>query len=157
MNRYTPITNYQRHEAYLCAFDSSINIEKYFKVLKKFIMDENMSPHDENDLQLLKDLLFETKFGKNHIYFYHLIYFSMRKSNNNFKILNKYTDFLGAMSDCFLDDMFNFVIKTKNKHFIRKYFVKLSSNNKVKFLRILKNYPNIIEHFPKLKAYALFY
>lgn len=156
MTRYTPTINYQRHKAYLCAFDSRININKYFKLIKKFILDKNISCYNDEDIQFLRDLLFDTKFGRNHIYFYQFIYSSINRSKKNFRIFTKYTDFLGAISVYFLEDMFDFVINTKNNNFIKNYFFELSLPNKIKFLKSLKKYPFLLKKIPKIKSYVLF-
>jgi hypothetical protein len=157
MKQYMPVANYQRHKIYLIAFHDSINIDKYFKILKTFIVDENISPNNEDDLQFLRDLLFETKFGRNHIHFYELAYHSMNKCKNNLHVLSRYTEFLGAISNYFLEDMFEFVLKTKDEFFIKRYFSRLSLNNKLKFIKITKSYPYIFKKIPKIGMYSTFH
>ena len=123
-------------------------------LLKSFILDKSISPNNEEDLQLLRDMLFETKFGKNHIYFYD--YFSRRKSKNNIKLLSKYSEYLLIMSELFLDDMFHHILRTRDKYLINNYFTHLSNKNKLNFLKIAKNYPHIISKFPRIKTYMVF-
>ena len=156
MIRYVPIINYQRHEEYARAFDNSISINKYFKILKKFIMDENISPNNEDDLQFLKDLLFETKFGRNHIHFYEYVYYSMNKSKNNLQILSRYTEFLGSISDYFLEDMFEFLVKTQDEFVIKNYFSKLSLSYKLRFVKITRPYPYLFKKIPILGMCSTF-
>lgn len=154
MYKFIPEINYQRHKPYLSAFDNKITIYNYLHLIKAFILDKHISPNNAEDLQLLRDILFETKFGKNHIYFYD--YFSRRKSKDNIKLLSKYSEYLLIMSELFLDDMFHHILRTRDKYLINNYFTYLSNKNKLNFIKIAKIYPHIINKFPKIKTYMVF-
>lgn len=156
MYKYNPQINYQRHKPYASAFDGVTTIYKYLDLIKKFVLDSNISPHNEDDLQFLRDLLFETKFGKNHIYFYDYFCRSKNRNKQNIKMLSRYADFLSTMSDLFLEDMYHHFLKTRDKYLINNYFSYLSTKNKLKFLQISKDYSFTVKKIPRISTYMTF-
>lgn len=161
--KFKPTSSLQRHQKYFGAFFLKLDREivkgtsLYLDYITKFITDPNISHLNEDDLWFLKDLLFESQYGKVHIEYYTWIL-------NNWldyafpqaiKILARYADFLGQVDRRYLDDFFHTIMIDSQDAAIA-IFECLSSTNKVEYINIVGRYPAIVERVPKLKLYITF-
>jgi hypothetical protein len=159
---FTPTSDLERHQKYFDAFlisrDPHRSLGEFFDSITKYIFDPNIHHTDEEDLQFLKDLLFESAFGKLHIAYYEWVVAKMVPFAfpQSLRVLSRYVDFLCAISVMFLDDFFHFLCKNPNKEIIRGLFPILSAENRVNFIRVVNNYPDVVKLIPKVKLYITF-
>lgn len=160
---FTPISDLGRHQKYFGAFSISkdkenLNITSYLAYITKFINDPNISHLDQEDLQFFKDLLFEGPYGKVHIEYYMQIINKWAKIAlpQAARILSRYADFLGQVSEMFLHDFYNAVLRGYSFDIAVALFPLLSHTNKVEFIKMVDTYPNIVKAIPKLKLYMVF-
>ncbi|NBO36926.1 hypothetical protein EBU91_05280, partial [bacterium] len=70
---YVPDVKEKKYEKYLELFTTDVSMEKYLRSISDYICDENISPSNSDDIFFFKDIVFNTKFGKNHIFYYHWV------------------------------------------------------------------------------------
>ncbi len=133
---YKPDVKEEKYNLYLEAFHPEVSMDQYLDLVTKFIVDPNMSVDDTTDLFFFKDVLFSTKFGKNHIFYYHWL--CLNAPENYIYYLAKYSDFLDRLSYFFISDLWKFLILT-HYNIVDDYFNFLSYSLKLKFLQMLKS------------------
>jgi hypothetical protein len=155
---YKPTSPHKRHRKYFGAF-SNKNITRHLQTITRFCKDKNISPDDADDMDFFRALLFESCLGKVHISYYSLLH-NRKRSKTHFvataKNLARYCDFIVKISDLFLGDFFNYLMRYKDKSFIGSVFDKLSALNKIKFIHKVEAFPDVVRQIPKLKLYMTF-
>ena len=144
--------NRKRHRHYACAFSSSILLKNYLKLISRFVNDKSLSPDNEEDLDLFRDLIFHTRWQKNHIYYYCWVL----NNSRNTKLLAKYSAYLDKLADFFVDDLFHYLCREESCRLIQAYFNKLPQELKFKFLRVASQHPHVLKNIPKFKLYMIF-
>ena len=161
---FKPTSTLERHQKY---FDAFLIYEKttlgggekqYLDCLTKFIFDPNISHENEDDIQFFKDLLFESWYGKVHIYYYEWVLSKLLPYGfpQSIRILSRYADFLGVVSTMFLEDFYNAICRHENKEIAKCLFAKLSPVNRVHFVKMIDKHSEIVKLIPKLKLYVVF-
>lgn len=158
--KFSPNSEHKRHQLYFDAFLDSINSPTlYCTYITRFINDGAISSFNDDDMQFFKDLLFESKHGKVHIEYYVNILENWLQFafNQSMFTISKYCDFLIKISELFIKDMFHYIFKMKNcELIIKKLFTYLSPENKILFINVGMDYPQILKLIPKFKTYVLF-
>jgi hypothetical protein len=158
--KFIPNSPHERHQKYFDAFliEEGLTNSKYLGYITQYIFDPAMSPDNEDDLEFFKNLLFESMKGKVHIDYYDQVVTKWVKFafNQTIETLARYAYFLGRLSDMFLKDFYNYLLKFDDKEILIHLFPKLDSQSKVHFIEWADDYPEIVESIPKLKMYLLF-
>lgn len=148
---------HERHSEYLGAFSNSIREDEFIGYISKFLLDSQLSPFDGDDLDLYQKMVFDSKWGRLHIFYYEDLFSTYYIRPVEFaKKFGKHLDYLGQISVLFLLDAFSFVLK-KNDPILVEFLIKhMSLKTKLLFIRESYHYPQIIQAVPKLKLYNLF-
>lgn len=148
---------HERHSEYLGAFSDSIGEDEFVGYISKFLLDSQLSPFDSDDLDLYQDIVFDSKWGRLHIFYYEDLFSTYHIRPIEFaKKFNQHLEYLGHISSLFLLDAFTFVLK-KNDPVLVEFLMKhMSLRTKLLFIREAWHYPQIIQAVPKLKLYNLF-
>lgn len=159
--KYKPNSKLERHQKYLGAFSDFCIEEEYLSNITQFIMDPKISPNDEDDIELFKDLLFESKFGKIHIYYFDRLFNKLWDKTTfdwTVRIMSKYVEFAHKISEFYSGDIFNALFTELHKtHDAISLMLKyLPHNERMCMVRVAQTYPSVLESVPKLKLYALF-
>lgn len=159
---FVPDSTCERHQKYFDAFSDPKAIDNfatYTTYLTRFIHDNSISFLNDDDLQFFRDLLFESSWKRIHIKYYEDILDRWIKFafTQSMSVLSKYSDFLGQVSEYYLRDLFYCIFRHHQSHIIvPSLFNVLSPENKVIFVKVGMNYPDIIKQIPKFKTYLLF-
>jgi len=160
--KFVPNSPHERHQKYFDAFliEEGLTNSKYLNYITQYIFDPAMSPDDEDDLEFFKNLLFESMKGKVHIDYYDRVTrWSQFAFDQTIETLARYAYFLSRLSVMFLDDFFNYLLKSnqnKNDQIIINLFPKLDNYSKVQFIEWADLNPEVVKLIPKLKMYLLF-
>lgn len=151
---------HERHQKYFDAFllKKELTDSNYFNFITRFISDPNLSHLNEDDLSFFQDLLFESFREKVHIRYYDwtIVKWLPFANAQTIKILSKYSDYLGAVSELFLTELFSHVFRLPNKEVIVDLFNALSTQNTLIFIKWADRNPEVVKLIPKLKFYLLF-
>lgn len=160
MKKFTPDSAHERHQKYFDAFliKEGLSDSRYLNYITQYIFDPNISPDNEDDLDFFKDLLFESIKGKVHINYYDWVVtrWSQYAFPQSINTLARYASFLGRLSNLFLEDFFNYLLKLPNKEIIIHLFDKLDHISKVQFIQWSDKNREVVKLIPKLKLYLLF-
>ncbi len=148
---------------YLAQIIESQDLKSYLGLVREFVIDSNHSPNNSADLEIFDTLIFHTKFGKNHIYFYTDLLEKLSYENHIelLKVFSKYLQYLDGLSLALLldalDYFFEFIAKQNQTLAVSAgdyIFVSLPDNIK----EIIMNYNSeFINTLPKIKLYRTFY
>lgn len=157
MSDYIPKSEHKRHQPYIGAFCRSQSKTEYIAYITKFIFDPEISPKNEDDMDLFKDLLFESRFGKIHIDYYIEQFWRLsgRKRTKVIRRLARYAEFLIPYSGLFLEDMYHSIYRN-HPDIIGELLEALPSKVKMPFVMLAEEYPSVIHRVPKLKFYMTF-
>jgi hypothetical protein len=148
---------HERHSDYLGAFSASIKEDEFLKYISKFLLDSRLSPFDADDLDLYQDLVFDSKWGRLHIFYYEDLFSTYYIRPVEFaKKFSRHLDYLGQCSVLFLLDAFTFILKKNNPYMVNFLMKFMSLKTKLLFIRETEHYPQIVQAVPKLKLYNLF-
>lgn len=158
--KFIPNSPHERHQKYFDAFliEDGLTNSKYLNYITQYIFDTNLSPDNNDDLEFFKNLLFESIKGKVHINYYDWVVsrWTQLAFEQTVETLVRYSYFLGKLSDMFLHDFFNYLLKSKHNKIIINLFPKLDHYSKVQFIKWVDLNPEVIKMIPKLKMYLLF-
>jgi len=150
---------HNRHRDYYENFTSSNRDERqYYLYLAKYVMDADVSPLDGDDLEFFQDVVFESPYGRIHIYFYEQLFENYYEMDPDWCILvfNKYLDYLERISPLFTVDAINFIFRENDLKLVEKMLGSSSYEIKMRLIRASENHPDLIKSVPKLKLYNLF-
>lgn len=160
MKRFIPNSQFERHHKYFDAFEiqNGISDINYLNFITEYINDTSLSPNNDDDLEFFKNLLFESIKGKVHIRYYDWVITNL--INNDIhtctKILSRYSEYLGGLSNLFLHDFFNYLLQLDDKQIIIELFNVLPSKIKLEFIYWANDNESVVKLIPKLKSYLLF-
>ena len=159
--KYKPISKLERHQKYLGAFSDFCIEKEYLSNITKFIMDNDISPLNDDDVELFKDFLFESKFGKIHIYYFDCLFRQLEDKANfdwTVRVMAKYIEFIGKISEFYCNDIFSnlFAEINKTQNTISLLLKYLPISDRMIMVKMAQTYPVVIFKNPKLKLYALF-
>jgi hypothetical protein len=159
--KYRPTSKQERHQKYLGAFSAFCVEDEYLSNITNFIMDPKNSPSNDDDVELFKDLLFESKFGMMHICYFDLM-FSRLCDKPNFdwtiRVIAKYIEFIHKISKFYSDDIFDtFLTELNTSHDAIGLLLRhLPMEERMYLVKVARAYPMALSRVPKLKLYALF-
>lgn len=159
--KYRPTSKLERHQKYLGAFSAFCIEDEYLSNITDFIMDPKNSPSNDDDVELFKDFLFESKFGRIHICYFDL-WFSKIGNKTNFdwtvRVMSRYIEFIRKISEFYIDDIFNMFLTELNasQDAIALLLKLLPMEDRMSFVRAAKVYPKALKRVSKLKLYYLF-
>lgn len=153
--------DHERHKPYHEKFDRAQgnNTERqYYWNVAKYVLDSKISPSNEDDLELFEDAIFESPWGRIHIYFYEWLFKNYYQTQTEVVIRTfvKYLEFLNEISPLFTVDAFNFIFRQKDTKLIEKLLNTMSFEIKLNFIKVSDKYPEVVRSVPKLKLYNLF-
>jgi len=153
--------DHERHKPYHEKFDRAQegNTERqYYWNVAKYVLDSKLSPSDGDDLELFEDAIFDSPWGRVHIYFYEWLFQNYYKSQPEVvvQIFTRYLEYLGKISMLFVDDAFSFIFKREDYKLIEKLLAIMPLTTKLQFIKTSEKYPKAIQSVPKLKLYNLF-
>jgi len=158
--QFIPNSPHERHQKYFDAFliKEGLTDSKYLNYITQYIFDPNLSPDDEDDLEFFKNLLFESIKGKVHIDYYDRVVtrWTQFTFDQTVDTLTRYSYFLSRLSDMFLHDFFNYLLKIDNKEIVVHLFFKLDNYSKIEFIKWADQNSEVVKLIPKLKMYLLF-
>lgn len=159
--KYIPISKLERHQKYLDAFSAFYTEQEYISTFTHFIMDSKISPLDDDDVELFKDFLFESKFGKIHIYYFERLFNQLSDKDTfdwNVRVMAKYIEFIGKISEFYCGDIFIYLFSKINKseHVISLLLNYLPKEDRMIMAKVAQTYPVVLTKNPKLKLYSLF-
>jgi len=150
---------HERHQKYLHLFKDDVFETSLLWHTAKYVLDTNISPNDADDFELFQDMIFESKFGRLHIYFYEQYLFPRYfKLNSDWvtQVFVKYLEFLEKSSPLFTNDAFDVVYKFRDSKLILMLLDRMSFDIKMRFIKHSEKHPDMIHLVPKLKLYNLF-
>ncbi len=150
--------DHERHQPYHSFSKEGILEREYLWKIAKYITDRNISPTDPDDLELFQDAVFDSPFGRIHIFFYEEMFRGYYKFNPDWFVMtfSQYLSFLDEISTLFTNDAFEFVFRQKDIQMIDKLLKAMSLETKMRFIQASNKHPDIIQSVPKLKLYNLF-
>jgi hypothetical protein len=158
---------HERHQKYLHLFKDEALVGQPSGVFEagllwhtaKYVLDSNISPNDADDLELFHDLIFESKFGRLHIYFYEQYLFPRYFKFNPgwvMQVFSKYLEFLERISPLFTNDAFDFIYRHRDSKLVLMLLDEMSFDIKMRFIKHADKHPDMMRLVPKLKLYNLF-
>jgi len=153
--------DHERHQPYHEKFDRAQkgNTERqYYWNVAKYVLDSKISPSDGDDLELFEDAIFESPWGRIHIYFYEWLFKNYYATQPEvvLRIFSRYLEYLEKCSILFVDDAFNFIFRQKDSKLIESLLKIMSLSSKLRLITVSDKYPDIVRSVPKLKLYNLF-
>lgn len=159
-SKFNPNSPHERHQKYFGAFliEEGLTDSRYLNYITQYIFDPNLSPDNKDDLEFFKNLLFESIKGKVHNNYYDRVVTRWAKFafDQTVETLARYSYFLSRLSDMFLHDFFNYLLKSHDEKLIINLFPKLDPYSKVQFIEWADLNPEVVKLIPKLKMYLLF-
>jgi hypothetical protein len=121
-------------------------------------LDSKISPSDEDDLEIFEDAIFDSPWGRVHIYFYEWLFENYYQSQTEVVIRTfvRYLDFLNEISPLFTIDAFNFVFRKNDIKLVENLLNLMTLETKLNFIKASDKYPEVVRSVPKLKLYNLF-
>jgi hypothetical protein len=150
---------HERHQKYLHLFKDDVFETSLLWHTAMYVWDKQISAKDDEDMELFQDLIFESKFGRLHIYFYDQYLFPRYfKLNSDWviKVFSKYLEFLERGSPLFTNDAFDFIYKYRDSKLVLMLLDEMSFDIKMRFIKHSEKHPDMIQLVPKLKLYNLF-
>lgn len=150
---------HERHEKYLGLHGENVFEQNLLWHIAMYVWDPKMSPNDGDDFELFQDLVFESRFGRLHIYFYDKYLFdSYYAFNPDFvtSVFSRYLLYLEKASPLFANDAFDYLCKKNDSKLILSMLNKMSFDIKIRFVKHTEKYPAVLQAVPKLKLYNLF-
>ena len=154
--------HHERHVPYQNKFVVLGNSENgeynYYYNLSEFVLDENLSPLDDDDFEMFQDIVFESPWGRVHIFFYEQlfkIYYEYR-SEWTLQVFSKYLTYLNRASTLFTQDAFGYIFNQNNVELVERVLKELPFEIKMQFIRASEKYPAMLKAVPKLRLYNLF-
>lgn len=150
---------HERHQKYIDLFKEDVFETSLLWHTAMYVWDPKMSAKDDDDMELFQDLVFESKFGRIHIYFYDQYLFPRYFRLNPdwvIRVFVRYLEFLERASPLFTNDAFDFAYKYRDSKLILMLLDKMSFDIKMRFIKHSEKYPDMIQLVPKLKLYNLF-
>lgn len=131
---------------------------QYYWCVARYVTDRNISPSDVDDLEFFQDSVFESPWGRIHIFFYEWMFKKYYQSNPDWYVLvfTKYLEYLDKISPLFSQDAFYFVFRQNNIQLVESVLKAMSFDIKLRFIKASEKYPDMIRKVPKLKLYNLF-
>lgn len=153
--RYTPDFSQERHSSYKKALDSK-NYNRYYKHINRFILDKNLSAKNQEDIELFKDLLFESKFGRIHINYSEWLVKYAKKKKSRIALIDRYIEYISEVSSLFYGDFVSSLVKSGNDYI--EYLVSFGAlQTRLVLVKTLAyHFPKMMQDIPKLKTYLLF-
>lgn len=150
--------HHDRHQKYLELFKDDVFEQHFLWQVAMYVWDANLTPNDADDLDLFQDLVFDSKFGRIHIYFYDHLFDKYYRLNSDWvtTIFVRYLEYLEKLSSLFTNDAFDFVFKKEDQKLVLTLLKKMPLDLRLRFIKHSEKYPNIIQLVPKLKLYNLF-
>ena len=150
---------HDRHQPYLFLFKSQEMYERqYLWEIGQLVMDQKLSPLDEDDLEIFQDLVFDSERGRLHIFFYEQLFknYYQYQPDWTLKVFVKYIGYLNTISTLFSGDAFDFILKKSDPDLITNLLKEMPFDLKMRLIKISEHYPEMIQAVPKLKLYNLF-
>lgn len=131
---------------------------QYYWNVAKYVTDPALSPSDEDDLEFFQDVVFESPYGRIHIYFYEQLFKNYYQFQPDWvlQVFPKYLVYLEKVSPLFTNDAFHFIFKKQDVKLIEKLLKTMPFDIRLRFIKFSENYPKTIQAIPKLKIYNLF-
>lgn len=153
--------DHEQHKPYHGKFTSANETwyeRQYYWNVAKYVMDENISPSNADDLELFQDAIFESPWGRIHIHFYEQLFKNYYKFNSEWtiKVFCKYIEFFDKISFLFSNDAFTFIFKQEDTKIVEGLLKVMPVGMKLRFIKAAEKYPKVIRAVPKLKLYNLF-
>jgi hypothetical protein len=148
---------HERHLDYLDAFSASITEDEYVRYIIKYLLDPNLSPDDGDDLDLFQSLVFDSKWGRLHIFVYEDLFNEYHiRPVRTATIFCRHLEYLGKISGLFLLDAFSYIFKKNDPEVVKFLLRFMPLKVKLLFIMEAENHPLILRAVPKLKLYNLF-
>ena len=153
--------DHERHQPYSKKFDRAQegNTERqYYWNVAKYVLDSKLSPSDGDDLEMFEDAVFDSPWGRIHIYFYEWLFKNYYTTQPEvvLRVFSRYLEYLEKCSVLFVDDAFNFIFKQNNPKLVESLLKIMSLKIKLRLIAVSEKYPEAIRSVPKLKLYNLF-
>lgn len=160
-NTYRPKTKHDRHQKYVSVFEGFCVEHEYHATITRFMMDSNISSSNPDDIELFKDLLFESKFGKIHIYYFDKLLKSLSDKSQfdwTVRVMAKYIEFTGKISEFYQGDILHtlFTELNRTQTAIELLLKHLSAQDRIYLAQTARQFPAVIAKIPKIRLYSLF-
>lgn len=149
---------HDRHQTYLHVFHEYCPEPTYLRHISLFVLDPNLSPEDDEDIEIFQDLLFEGPMGRIHIFYYEELFREFYSIDPTLVLttFNRYLQFLDIISCLFVVDAYQFVFRQDDPVLIDSLLKRLPFKLKMSFLSEAQKKPGIIQLSEKLKLLNLF-
>lgn len=156
VNKYTTDFSQERHGSYARSFKIE-DIGKYYRHINRYILDQNLSPTDQDDVELFKDLLFESRFGRVHIAYSEWLVHYAGKKKSRVNLVDRYIAYISEVSSLFYEDFVGALIKYGNINFVEYLMATASLETRLVLVKTLaQHFPKMMRQIPKLKTYLIF-
>lgn len=138
--KYKPNFSETRHAVYQDGFLNHNNVINYYELINKFVLDSNLSPYNQDDVELLKDLLFESKFKTVQLGYAIWVISWCKNKKVGIELISNYIRYLSNISILHMNDFWMLLFVKRNKVFIEKLLkgaesdIRLALVNAVLFL-----------------------
>lgn len=162
MKKFIPKVEHRRHQRHVDAFVLCTHAYQLSTLISKYIYDPEISPLNDDDLDLLKTFLFDNGTNDIHIRYYadQLVCPILRNRKKRVKAIRKicrYSDFLIRINSLMTIDLFHHVFRLRDDIVVaEEIFNGISPYTRVTFVHTALNYTSIINRIPKLKLYVTF-
>lgn len=149
---------HEQHQVYRDMFKQSAFERQFLWDVALYVTDPKISFSNADDVELFQDLVFDSPYGRIHIFFYEELFknYYQYQPEWTLKVFPRYLQFLEKISSLFVDDAFHYIYKQKDSKLIEKLLKTMPLNIKLRFIKFSEKYPEAIQTIPKLKIYNLF-
>lgn len=150
--------DHENHIPHQKNFSKELYERAYLWNVGVYVNDPKIDPSDADDLEFFQDMVFDSPYGRIHIFFYEELFKNYLHLNRDWTIRTfaRYVLFLENISSLMSEEAMNFVYKKQEASVITDLLKVMDMEVKLRFIRLADKHPDVMRVIPKLKLYNLF-
>lgn len=150
--------DHENHLPHQKNFSREIHERGYLWNVGVYVNDTRIDPSNEEDLEFFQDMVFDSPYGRIHIFFYEELFKNYLHLNRDWTVRTfaRYVLFLENISALFSEEALNFVYRKQEPSVITDLLKVMDMDVKLRFIRLADKHPDVMRAIPKLKLYNLF-
>lgn len=150
--------DHKNHQPHQENFSKVLFEKTYLWNVGVYVNDTKIDPSDADDLEFFQDMVFDSPYGRIHIFFYEELFKNYLHLNRDWTIRTfaRYVLFLENISSLFSEEALGFVYRKQEPAVITDLLKVMDMEVKLRFIRLADKYPDVLHAVPKLKLYNLF-
>lgn len=150
--------DHENHAPHQKNFSKELYERSYLWNVGVYVNDPRIDPSNEDDLEFFQDMIFDSPYGRIHIFFYEELFKNYLNLNRDWTVRTfaRYVLFLENISQLFSEEALNFVYRKQEPSVITDLLKVMDMDVKLRFIRLADKHPDVMRAIPKLKLYNLF-